>query len=92
MSFGHSQGLNANSELEASVLRVAGVPSVGSAREKTLSWRVFFLFLRISAKLARMTNRRYVNIRVVFWLRNGFDKMPSRKTTARKGASICEGA
>lgn len=37
MSFGHSQGLNANSELEASVLRVAGVPSVGLEREKTLS-------------------------------------------------------
>ena len=40
MSFGHSHGLKANSELEASVLRVAGVPSVGLEREKTLSSRV----------------------------------------------------
>lgn len=48
MSFGHSHGLKANSELEASVLRVAGVPSVGLEREKTLSSRVR-LHLRMSA-------------------------------------------
>lgn len=36
MSFGHSHGLKANSELEASVLSVAGVPSVGSERDRKL--------------------------------------------------------
>lgn len=36
MSFGHSHGLKANSELEASVLRVAGVPSVESERDRKL--------------------------------------------------------
>lgn len=42
MSLGHSQGLNANSELDASVFRVAGAPSVESKdqekhRRRTLS-------------------------------------------------------
>lgn len=41
MSFGHSQGLKANSELEASVLRVAGAPSVELEGHKTLSSPVF---------------------------------------------------
>ena len=40
MSFGHSQGLKANSELDASVLRVAGVPSVELENKRTLSPRV----------------------------------------------------
>lgn len=36
MSFGHSHALKANSELEASVLRVAGVPSVGLETQRKL--------------------------------------------------------
>lgn len=65
MSFGHSQGLKANSELEASVLRVAGVPSVELAREKTLSSRVFYISELVQNK-TRKKNQRYINIHAYF--------------------------